>query len=134
MTKLFLPQGQIRHAHIYEPHTFTKDGPERSMIVIEAEYLKSFSEFDDYFAKTPHVKDKSFVKISSTNQIEIDTNSYDLLVRNYDINKVRNRKFDSVFKENDCIVDLEMMPLPKNPMGYSGFVLVLKGILVKFRL
>lgn len=130
--KVFFPQGTIRHAHIYEPHTFTKEGPERFMVVVEAEYLKGFKEFDDFFANTPHVKDKSFVKISSTARVEIDTNSYDMLKRYYDINQVCNRPFDRIFKEHDTIVELDMVPMPKNALGYVGFVLVLKGITINF--
>lgn len=128
--KIFFPQGTLRHAHIYEPHSFTKEGPERFMVVVEASYLKGFTEFDDYFAKTPHVKDKSFVKISSTARVEVDTTNFDLLQLTVDRNKLRNRPADKVFMENDCIVELDMMTLPKNPMGYTGFVLVLKGITV----
>lgn len=131
--KLFLPEGQVRYAHIYEPHTFTKDGPERYMLVIEADYVQGFSEFDDYFKLTPHIKDKTFVKISATKRIEIETNSYDLLKRHYDMNIARNRPVDTIFKEHDIIAELEIQPLPKNIGGYTGFVLVLKGITLNFR-
>lgn len=130
--KIFFPAGTIKHAHVYVPHTFDKETNPTFMVCPDAEYLKGFIEFDEFFAKTKHAQNKAAIKISSRKRPPVDTTNFDVLLLKHDICRVSNKPSDSIFLEHDCIVELEMEPIPKNEFGFSGFMLILKSVTVNF--
>lgn len=128
--KLFLPCGVVSIANIYEPHLFS--GTETYQVIVDRKYMEGFEEFDDHFKLTPHLKGKTMTKISSRKRPPVLTNNPDMVLRAFDLLRVRNRPQDQLFRENDFIINMEIVPLPKNPAGYTGTVLVLNNVEINF--
>jgi hypothetical protein len=130
--KVYVPAGMIKYVHVYEPHGYIDDGRKDFMVCIDAEYMKGFSELNDYFAKTPHLAGKTVVKISSRKRPEVKAKDIDLLMYELDCRVARNVGKDDLFREKPVIVEFEMKEISPNMAGYKGFYLALVSVEVFF--
>jgi len=131
--KMFVPAGLAKFVHVYEPHSYIDDGGRKDyMVCIDAEYMKGFPEMDEYIAKTPHLAGKTTTKISTRKRPEVKTNEPYELLRECQLNEVRNRSKDMIFRERDIIVEFEIKPITPNRAGYKGFYLALVSVEINF--